>query len=171
MHVHGTDGIHGKVLSSGDLALYWCESKLYGSVGQAIDECLKSLTPFLTDPGGEDSKRDVLLLRDHVDAEDQKVTEALKRYFTAGTDEHRRVEVRGAGLVGFSLEDYPTPFEADRATVTQTADELIKSLHVDIKSKVQKHKLAAFEVELFCVPFPDVEVFRAELRRQLGLSA
>jgi hypothetical protein len=171
MHVHGTDGIHGKVLPNGDLALYWCESKLYASVGDAIEECLKSLAPFLTDPGGEGAKRDVLLLRDHLDAADQRTTEALKRYFAAGTHERRRVQVRGAGLVGFSIEEYPPPFEADRTTVTKAAEAVMDSLHGGIGPKVRKHKLTAFEIELFCVPFPDVEQFRAELRRQLGLSA
>jgi hypothetical protein len=170
MHVHGTDGIHGKVLPNGDLALYWCESKLYASVADAIEECLKSLAPFLTDPGGEDSKRDILLLRDRLDAADPRTTGALKRYFTAGTDERRRVHARGAGLVGFSIEDYPPPFEADRTTMTNAAAAVIDALHGRVAPKVLKHKLTAFDIELFCVPFPDVENFRSELRRQLGLG-
>ncbi len=47
MHVHGSDGIHvGVNEESGNLAIYWGESKLYKDATAAVKECFSSLAPL-----------------------------------------------------------------------------------------------------------------------------
>ncbi|HRE03210.1 MAG TPA: DUF1837 domain-containing protein, partial [Ilumatobacteraceae bacterium] len=70
MHVHGTDGVHVKVLDNGRLGLYWCESKLYDDPQSAVRACFDSIAPFLLDEGNGAARRDLLLLRDHLDTGD-----------------------------------------------------------------------------------------------------
>jgi hypothetical protein len=166
MHVHGADGIHGRVLADGTLELYWGEAKLYGDVSSAAKACLEDLAPFLTDEGGRAASRDLALLRDNLDLEDPALTEALRVYFTADRLEARRVRVCGAGLIGFSLEEYPTVAAGEEIAAEVT--ELVERWHDTTRGHVLELKLAEFQLELFFVPFPDVQAFRDTLRAELG---
>lgn len=171
MHVHGADGVHARLLPNGNLALYWGESKLYASVNGAIDACFESVAPYLLDEGGTDAtERDLMLVRENVDAGDPDVTAALVRYFE---DEAAaaKVEFRGACLVGFSLEDYPSPFNDDGKTIQGQVVTAIGEWQKRIADQIGERKLEAFEFEIFCVPMPSVEDFRKALRERLGLTA
>lgn len=170
MHYHGADGIHGRVLEDGTLALYWGESKLYRNATAAGAACLASLAPLLNDEGDGAAKRDLTLVRDNLDLGDPDLTEALRRYFTEDTPEARKVRIRGAGLIGFSLEDYPTLADQDGTTVAQEVAELVASWEKSAKAQIGGQKLESFEMELFFVPFPDVQAFRNALQNALGLS-
>ncbi len=170
MHVHGSDGIHGKILANGNLALYWGESKLHATANSAIDDCFKSVGPFLV--GGIDgaAKRDLLLVRDNLDTGTEELTAALIRYFSQGTEESAKIEVRAGCLIGFNLDDYPDPMDdsgrAIRADVQKSIDAWIER----IGTKVGEHNLASFEIEVFCVPVPSVQEFRTALNNRLALS-
>jgi uncharacterized protein DUF1837 len=169
MHFHGADGAHGKLLDDGGLALYWGESKLYGSVNEAVDAALTGLAPYLKDTGGKEAKRDLGLLRDYLDLENPELTQLVKAFFEEGQFGRKQVEIRGAALVGFSLEDYAYPLEDDRVTATKAAAELIQRCRDRAGLTINKSELDNFVLEIFFLPFPDVEAFRAELRSQLGL--
>lgn len=171
MHVHGADGVHARLLPNGHLALYWGESKLYASVNGAIDACFGSVAPFLLDEGGTDAtERDLMLVRENVDAGDPDVTAALAHYFEdeAGA---AKVEFRGACLIGFSLDDYPHPFGEDGKTISEQVATGISEWQKRIAEQIGEHKLEAFEFEVFCVPLPSVNDFRKALRERLGLTA
>jgi hypothetical protein len=171
MHVHGADGVHARLLPNGNLALYWGESKLYASANGAIDACFKSIAPFLLDEGGTDAtERDLMLVRENVDAGDPDVTAALAHYFEdeAGA---AKVEFRGACLVGFSLDDYPDPFGEDGQTIREQVAAAIGEWQKRIAGQIGEHKLEAFEFEVFCVPLPSVDDFRKALRERLGFAA
>jgi hypothetical protein len=168
MHVHGTDGVHGELLPSGKLALYWGESKLYKSANEAIDSCLEGLAPFLRDMGGTESKRDIELLRDHLDLNDPAITSAIRAFFTAGTKRRTQIQARGAALVGCTLKDSAYPLEDEKATAV--AEALLAKWQDRVTLKVDEHDLSDFHLEIFFVPFPDVQAFRDELLKQLGLN-
>lgn len=160
MHVHGTDGIHARMTPEGNLALYWGESKLHKSFGSAIDDCFESLAPYL-DPDPAVRQQDLLLLREHVNVEDQALVDALRRFFLETTAEAARVEFRGACLVGFDVADYPRAGdEALLDTVTKWRERLAL--------RVGDHRLERVEIEFFCVPFPSIDAFRAGIHDALG---
>lgn len=170
MHVHGSDGVHAKLLADGTLALYWGESKLYASASAAIDNCFASIAPYLKDEGGvEATERDLMLVREKLDAGDQEATAALVRYFENTGAESAKVEFRGACLVGFDLNDYPEPMAAGGEIVADVAKAITK-WHQRIAARVGDNELELFEFEVFCVPMPSVKEFRQALRQRLGLS-
>lgn len=167
MHVHGTDGIHVRALGQGRLALYWGESKLHGSFTSAIASAFQSIGPFLTDDGNGPAQRDLLLVRGHLDTGDADLDQFLRDYFTEGTVTATMREVRGASLVGFSLDDYPHPYDADgeidapvAAAIAQWVDQIGK--------RVSGAGLDSFDITIFCIPLPSVEDFRAAIQQALG---
>jgi hypothetical protein len=170
VHYHGVDGIHAKALPDGKLAVYWGEAKLYADVNGAIDAAVTSLAPFLLDAGGGAAQRDVLLLRDHADAGDEELTAALVRYFTEDTVDASLLVVRGACLIGFSLEDYPDPLQGDKISVRDDIAEAINVWRSRAGAAIAKEQLAALELELFFVPVPSVQDFRDLLLSTLGLT-
>jgi hypothetical protein len=171
VHYHGVDGVHAKALADGTLAIYWGEAKLYADVNSAIDTALKSLAPILLDDGSGAAQRDVLLLRDHVDAGDGQLTAALVRYFTEDTLEASQIVVRGACLIGFSMSTYPHPFEDDNQSVRANIDAAMKRWHDRVAQAISTERLASFELEIFLVPLPSVQAFRDHLLSRLGLTS
>ena len=169
MHIHGTDGVHAKALPNGGLALYWCESKLYANVREGIDSCFDSIAPFLLDDGDGDSQTDLLLVRDHVDTADPELTEHLIRYFKEGDPLSLKREVRGASLIGFSLSEYPVPFEDDGVTVSAAINAYLGDWFQRVGTRVVDHSLDSFEMEVFLLPVPSVEEFRKAFRQGLGI--
>lgn len=171
MHVHGTDGIHARALPNGNLALYWGESKLHATVNSAIDDCFESVAPFLLDMEGNVADRDLLLVRDNLDAGAAEVTAALIKFFSQDEPEAAQLEVRAACLVGFSLDDYPDPLEDSGTEIREEVAGAIAKWHERIGNRVDHHLLQEFELEVFCVPVPSVDDFRAAMRDALGLTS
>jgi hypothetical protein len=167
VHVHGVDGVHGKVLDDGRLALYWGESKLHASVSKAIATCFESVAPYLLDPGGGASERDLELVRQELDLGDPAVEQALLRYFDDSQPESARVEIRGACLIGFDLADYPGT--EGGAQLAEDIARRVAGWQRSIAGQVTARKLEGFELEVFCVPLPSVEDFRTRLIAKMGL--
>jgi glutamate mutase epsilon subunit len=78
------------------------------------------------------------------------------------------VEVRAACLVGFDLDDYPKPFSEDGEAVQAEVQAAIDAWYERIHGQINHHTLVSFEIEVFCIPMPSVEAFRATLKRQLN---
>jgi hypothetical protein len=169
VHYHGVDGVHGTLNEDGDLALYWCESKLYKDIGKAITDCFTSLAPFLAGGTVGSAERDVLLLRQNLDTGNPDLDAQLIRFLTDDDPLSTTLEIRGACLIGFTLEDYPDPFEADGKEVAAEVAAQVEKWVERIRDRVIASELSAFEIEVFCVPFPSIADFRAEMKRQLGL--
>lgn len=170
VHYHGVDGVHAQALDDGKLAVYWGEAKLYADVNAGINAAMTSLAPFLLDTGGGASERDVLLLRDHVDTGDEDLTAALVRYFTEDTVEASQLVVRGACLVGFSMDDYPEPFDQGGESIRAEISEAIEQWHQRATTAITNEQLATFDLEIFLVPLPSVQDFRDLLLSRLGLT-
>lgn len=168
MHVHGTDGVHIASLPDGRIALYWCESKLYASASSAIASAFESIAPFLLDEGDGAAQRDLLLVRQHLDTGHRELDEALVDFFVDGSPKAAQREVRGASLIGFSVEDYPDPFESDGTTISSGVAEVIKGWHGLIRKQAISKNIAEFSVEVFCLPVPSVEDLRIAFRTELG---
>lgn len=171
MHYHGADGVYAGVTDDGLLKLYWGESKVYGDASAAVRECLRSLSPFLTEPDHEDAERerDLLLLSDKADLSDRRLTEALKKYFDKSSVMSKRVRYCGVALVGFDAPFYPGDnakgvaediIQASRSALVGWADRIGERLIVE--------KLDQIEIELLCVPLPSADGFRAAFLRAMG---
>jgi hypothetical protein len=170
VHYHGVDGVHATPLDDGKLAVYWGEAKLYANANAAIDAAFTSLAPFLLDDGDGAAQRDILLLRDKADVGDADLRTALVRYFTEDTLEASQLVVRGACLVGFSMDPYDDPFENGGASVREEVADAITRWQERAGQVIANEKLEAFELEIFFVPLPSVQNFRDGLLSGLGLA-
>ncbi|HEY2479859.1 MAG TPA: DUF1837 domain-containing protein [Solirubrobacterales bacterium] len=168
MHVHGVDGVHGRLLDDGTLALYWGEAKLHAAVDSAIDECFGSLAPYLTGGQTGAAKRDLLLLRDNLDLADPDLEQALIGYFDRSDARSARIEFRGACLIGFDLDDYPVPRTPEADEIAEDVAEALARWHQRISGRIAGHSLEAIEIEVFCVPMPSVAEFRVALLERLS---
>src|SRR5690606_4283107 len=146
--------------ATGVLALYWGESKLHGDVNSAVRECFKSIAPFLTESGSSSAPnhRDLHLLRDNLDLKTDELNGALGRYLDPNDVLHKKVQFRGACLIGYDHGAYP------KVSNTKLEDEVkaeiesgLQAHWARVKRNVVKEKLETFSLEVFCLPFPDVE--------------
>lgn len=168
MPIHGVDGVHAGVDDSGQLSVYWGESKLYQDFHSALTNCFDSIAPFLLDDGSGPAHRDLVLVRDHLDLGEREATLELVKYFTDDRPERLGIEVRGACLVGFSYDDFAVPFEADGSTVLAAVHAQIDGWAKSVKSRIANRNIANFTIEFFCLPLPSIVELRDEFQRLLG---
>ncbi|WP_111929620.1 MULTISPECIES: HamA C-terminal domain-containing protein [Paraburkholderia] len=173
MHYHGADGVYAGVTQKGILKLYWGESKIYGDASAAIRACLNSLAPFLIEPEHDEAERerDLILLSDKADLSNPEITDALKRYFDKSSVMSKRVQYCGAALVGFDAPFYP------KDEVKAVAEEIVKASRTaltgwrnSIGERLKMEKLDQMEIEMFCVPLPSAEGFRAAFLKAMGIQ-
>lgn len=172
MHVHGSDGIHAGTNDTGHLTLYWGESKLYSSVTDAVKECFSSLAPFLNDSGGSgaEQERDLQLLRDGVDLSNIDLNNAMKAYLDPNNPMFNQVEYRGLCLVGFDSDKYPaTPNSKEIEELRNDIKQVYEQRKAHIQKRIVAEKIDSFTIELFLIPFPDVDEFRKAFRREIGV--
>ncbi|MBR0725600.1 DUF1837 domain-containing protein [Bradyrhizobium manausense] len=173
LHYHGADGVYAGVMPEGILKLYWGESKIYKDAGAAIRDCLASLAPFLIEPEHEeaDRERDLVLLSDKADLSDATLTDALKKFFDKSSVMSKRVQYCGVALVGFDAPFYP------KDDVKAIAEEIVEASRAEltvwskrIGERLKSEKLDQMEIELFCIPLPSADGFRAAFLRAMGIK-
>lgn len=174
MHVHGSDGIHVGIKSDGGgLAIYWGESKLYSDAAEGTRECFSSLAPFLLDDGGSGASqdRDLQLMRDGVDLDDNSLEEAIKCYLDPNNPKFNEVEYRGLCLIGFDSEAYPSePNSKDVEQLKAEIETVFEGRKSHLDKRISEEKIDSFHIEVFCLPFPNVDEFRKSFREELGFS-
>jgi hypothetical protein len=127
MHVHGIDGIHAGVSSTGDLILYWGESKLHKTISKSVSECMDSLKPYVCPSAKVDPReRDLQLLRANLDLDDARLTDAILKYLDPDDPKFNKTLTQGICLVGFDYNAYPT--KPNIKTITTLQGELRSSL-------------------------------------------
>ena len=174
MHYHGADGVYAGITPEGMLKLYWGESKIYKDATAAIKDCLASIAPFLVEPEHEDAERerDLILLSDKADLSDPELTDALKRYFDRTSPMSKRVKYCAVALVGFDAGFYPDDkIQAVADKLAEAARIELKKWCVTIGKRLKTEKLEQVEVELFCLPLPSAEDFRAAFLKAMGQTA
>ncbi len=164
MHYHGADGVYAGVTDEGILKLYWGESKVYGDAARAIRECLSSLAPFLIEPEheGAERERDLILLSDKADLSNSELTEAIKSFFDKDSPQSKRVQYCGAALVGFDAAFYPgEQVKAVTDEIACAARAELETWRATIGDRLTTEKLEQVEIDLFCIPLPSADGFRA----------
>ncbi|MBX7259879.1 MAG: DUF1837 domain-containing protein [Candidatus Hydrogenedentes bacterium] len=173
MHYHGADGVYASVNKDGLLKLFWGESKVYGDPTAAIRDCLASLAPFLVeiDHEGADRERDLMLLNDKADLSDPGLTAAFRKYFDRTSPLSNRVEYCGIALIAFDADFYPKDdAKCSAKDILEAASDELEKWAKNIKNRLSVEKLDKFDIQLFCVPLPSVDGFRASFLKALGIG-
>jgi hypothetical protein len=169
VHVHGSDGVHASLGDDGVLDVCWAESKLFKDSSDAFSDCFKSIAPFLSVDGVETRKRDLLLVRDHLNVQHADLASHLLDYFDETSPRRLKVRWKGACLVGFDHANYPnldSLAEGQSAAVSAAVQRWQKAVGL----RLTKHKLVEVGIDVFCIPFPDVDALRKAVRSKLGVS-
>jgi len=174
MHYHGVDGIHGAVdEKTGMLALYWGESKLQADVNNAIRTCFESIAPYLLESGSSSAahERDLHLLRDNLDLNNPALEIAFQNYLDPDNSTYKQLQFRAACLIGFDSEAYPAlPNLKLEEAVHAEIEAGLHGLWQRVQNNVLKQKLESFRLEVFCLPFPDVDAFRKAFQKELKID-
>lgn len=167
MHVHGSDGIHASLAEDGVLDVYWGESKLYQSSSDAFKECFESIAPFLKADGDEVRKRDLLLVRDHLNVPQIEIATHLLEYFDESNSKNMSVRWNGVCLVGFDHAKYPNISKLDH----QQRQEVYKQVsrwRDAVGRRIEEFELVGVTIDVFCIPLPDVNALRTRVLERMG---
>lgn len=169
VHFHGSDGVHARLAEDGVLDLYWGESKLHQTPSGAIMECFESVAPFLRAEGHE-RRRDLLLLKDHLNVEQEELALHLLNHFDDSKPDALNMRWNAVCLVGFDYKDYPNSRAISEAH-RNALEKAIARWRVLVGKRVAEHQLEAVSIDLYCVPFPNIDAFRKSVRAELGVKA
>lgn len=166
VHYHGADGVYGKYDETTEkYCLYWGEAKIYSDIKRALSDCFDSIKDLLIEEGvgGTRRERDMDLFRMNLDFDDPHLEEAIIEYLDPENARYNMLEYRGVCLVGYNEESYPKDFslvENDIFTeIRLKIDDFKQKIQVRLKKRTP---LDAFSLEVFLVPFSDVDDLRAK---------
>ncbi|WP_337003221.1 MULTISPECIES: HamA C-terminal domain-containing protein [unclassified Microbacterium] len=167
MHVHGSDGIHASLADDGTLDVYWGESKLYKSSSDAFKECFDSIAPYLRPNGDSKRKQDLLLVRDHLNVTQIELAAHLLEYFDETNPKSLKARWNGVCLVGFDHDNYPNIATLDDAQ-RQAVSKAVQRWHETVGSRLKEFDIVGVNIDLFCIPMPDVADLRARVLKRMG---
>lgn len=173
LHYNGCDAVHASAdPRTGGLKLWWGEAKLHGTATEATTKCLQDLAPYLIEPNGPTARRerDVALLRHNVDLADPAVERAIRTFLDASHIAHNRLTFGGLGLIGFDHDCYPKDAKAVADEVATKVAAAVTGWRSHARTRLAAERLDDVDLHLLFLPFPSVEGFRAEFRRQMGLN-
>lgn len=162
LHFNGIDGIHishAKDADGNDIPVfYWGESKVHKSLSNAIKDSVSSLKDFLSKDAPSASKeRELQLMRDNIDLEDEDLEDAILRYLDKDSPLYNKVIYKGACLVGFDHEKYET---LDHEMLKSHFKSELEDWTEKLKSALKDSELLEAEIHVFFLPFPSVDEFR-----------
>lgn len=168
VHVHGSDGVHASLAEDGVLDVYWGESKLYKSSSVAFKDCFESIAPFLRPDGEERRKQDLLLVRDHLNVEEAQLAAHLLEYLDESNPKRLKVRWNGVCLVGFSQASYPNVQDNDDVNQSEIK-KAVGRWHRAVKNRLVEFEIVEVNIDVFCVPMPDVDDLRSRVMFKLGV--
>jgi len=170
MHIHGSDGVHADVdPDDGMLRLYWCESKIYGSVTKGITAALAGVYKFLAFPfrfGGTQGN-DIRLLHSLSDLGDPAMTKALKQFLNPTSKNFNTVKNCAICFVGGTSDGYITSTASREEIISQINTSLSNALQgwlTHTRTRISKLKIKEFIIHVIYLPMPDADDFRAKLK-------
>lgn len=164
VHYHGADGLYGDYdENTKKFCLYWGESKLYSNVDDALSKCFDSIKSLLIEEGatGTQRERDLTLFRDNIDFDNEKLEEAILAYLNPDDSNYLKLEYRGICLVGYDEDAYPKDLSGVEIEIHNAIRNRISEFKSKMKSRlIQRAPLNDFYINVFLVPFSDIENFR-----------
>ncbi len=179
MPVHGSDSVHIRFCGEGDkLELIWGESKLYQSMGSAMDKAIESIKSFLgkddDDPGRPARERDIDIIKDMPDVDTDEMRRALCEYFNPYSEKSNEWKEVYSCFIGFDYELYKNlEGHTEKEIEDYFVENYIKKIQDAFKlfsTKIERNGLTSLDFILILLPFEDVNNFRKEFFQLLGLN-
>lgn len=167
VHVHGSDGVHASLSDDGVLDIYWGESKLYKSSSDAFLDCFESIAPYLRADGDQRRRQDLFLVRDHLNVTEIELAAHLLEYFDETNPKTLKVRWNGVCLVGFDHDNYPNIASLDDAQ-HRALSKAVGRWHKTVGTRLKEFEIVDVNIDLFCIPMPDVADLRARVLKRMG---
>ena len=171
VHYHGADGVYGKYdTETQKYCLYWGEAKIYADVRQALSSCFDSIKTLLTEEGvdGTRKERDMDLFRTNLDFDNPHLEKAIIEYLDPENAHYNMLEYRGVCLVGYNEESYPKDFSRVEDEIFTCIRDKVDGFKQSIQSRLKSRiPLNLFNIEVFLVPFSDVDELRNKFLERL----
>lgn len=170
MHVHGLDGIYVSCTGSPALLrLHFGESKLHKDPAKSVREATSSIASMLSDEGFlKSARRDYYLLNSYGDLGSQDLENALRAFLDPLDSRYLAPEVCAVLLAGHELENYPRVVDVE-SLPTELIDKTGKLVNV-LEESAKSKGVDSFHIDLFIVPFPNLQAFRDQLTKELSLQ-
>lgn len=181
MPIHGSDSVHIRMSEDGErLELFWGEAKLYGNITIAMDRALDSISEFIN--GKEDQEdpraprdRDIDIIKDHPNVSSNEMEAALLKYFDPYEKESNNWKEVFFCMVGFDFDLYNKLQNIDDAELHDYFQakyiDRIKSACKLFEKKIKEKKMTDLEFALVLLPFKNLDGFRSEFQRKLGMKS
>lgn len=176
MPVHGADAIHAKHDSKTDsLILYWGESKLYEQLSSALDAICTSVSDFVTKNAGRSKKdRDIDIIKDHVDIQDEASRTAFLDFFDPYTPRSNAITEVHCCMAGFDYSLYKALGHINEEEVEAHFQEQyrdrISSACTLLRDKIIENDISDLTFSFVLLPFKSVAEFRTLFYQKLGLD-
>ena len=171
VHYHGADGVYGKYdTETQKYCLYWGEAKIYADVRQALSSCFDSIKTLLTEEGvyGSRKERDMDLFSTNLDFDNPHLEKAIIEYLDPENAHYNMLEYRGVCLVGYNEESYPKDFSRVEDEIFTCIRDKVDGFKQSIQSRLKSRiPLNLFNIEVFLVPYPDVDELRNKFLERL----
>lgn len=178
MPVHGSDSVHIRLLNEDKLELIWGEAKLYGKISDAFDRAIDSVSEFIYGKPDADGRsprdRDIDIIKDMPNVDTPEMKSALLEYFDPYEKNSNNWKELYFCLVGFDYTLYSSlkgsSDEEIECYFKEKYLERIVSAYNLFAKKVSDKDLNDLEFALVLLPFENLENFRAEFLKLLGVS-
>ena len=110
---------------------------------------------------GSQRERDLTLFRDNIDFNNDDLENAILTYLNPDDPNYLKLEYRGVCLVGYDEEAYPKDLSGVETIIQNTIKNRISEFKSKISSRLKNRApLDDFRLDVFLIPFSDVEKFR-----------
>lgn len=170
VHVHGADGLHaGYDPKSGNLHLYFCESKLVAERTQSVLDCLRSIAPFvLARDSSLGPSREFQLLSTNLDLDNPATEQMVKSFLDPGRSESNSVEYRAICLAGFDSPHYCAEATHLKVCTALATEQTTWVKH--ISDRLFAERLSNTGMHLICIAMPSVQAFRDAFLDEIGVA-
>lgn len=178
MPVHGADAIHMRYHKDTDcLDLIWGEAKLYEDLNNGLSRAVESIKSFVsidTKTGDKPQSRDIEIIKDYPDVDDEAMQQAICDYFDPYSNRAGNVRHIYTCLVGYDESLYgsligATDEEVEEYFRNKYIEKAVKTYN-SFSGKVKNAGLSEMQFVLLLLPFKDISKLREEFKSKLRVN-
>lgn len=178
MPIHGADAIHMRYHKDTDcLDLIWGEAKLYDDLNNGLSKAIESIKSFIsvdTKTGDKPQNRDIEILKDNPDVDDEAMQQAICDYFDPYSDKAGNVRHIYTCLVGYDESLYEnlvgaTDEEIEEYFRNRYIEKAVKTYN-SFSNRVTNAGLSEMQFILILLPFKDINKLRDDFKLMLRVN-
>lgn len=178
MPIHGADAIHMRYHKDTDcLDLIWGEAKLYDDLNNGLSKAVESIKNFISvdaKTGDKPQNRDIEILKDNPDVDDEAMQQAICDYFDPYSDKAGNVQHIYTCLVGYDESLYEnlvgaTDEEIEEYFRNKYIEKAVKTYN-SFSNRVTNAGLSEMQFILILLPFKDINKLRDDFKLKLRVK-